>query len=73
MASPPVWMLADPEKALLWLRDAVARGRLTPGQFCCGLAELAAELKALDLLTGLDLSDLFTPTPGDALALRGEG
>lgn len=73
MASPPVWMLAHPEKALVWLRDAVARGRLTPGQFCCGLADLAAEVEALDLLAGLDLRDLYAPTAGDALALRGEG
>lgn len=73
MVSPPVWMLADPDKALLWLRDAVAAGRLTPGQFCWGLSELAAELKALDDLAGLGLRDLFIPTPGDALALRGEG
>lgn len=69
MASPPVWMLADPDKALLWLRDAVAAGRLTPGQLCWGLSELNRELDTLDLLTGLDLADLFTPTPGDALAL----
>lgn len=69
--SPPVWMLAAPEKALLWLRDAVAAGRLTPGQFCLGLSELVAELKALDDLAGLDLSDLYAPTAGDAIALRG--
>lgn len=31
-------------------------------------ADLAADLLAL---RGLDLADLFTPTPGDALALRG--
>ena len=31
---------------------------------------LAADLLALE---GLDLSDLYRPGPGDALALRGEG
>lgn len=29
--------------------------------------------EAVALLSGLDLSDLFIPTAGDALALRGEG
>lgn len=71
MASPPVWMVAAPEKALVWLRDAVAAGRLTPNHFLLAMADLAAEVKALDLLAGLDLADLFAPTPGDALALRG--
>lgn len=32
--------------------------------------ELAADLLALE---GLDLADLYQPTAGDAVALRGEG
>ena len=73
MAGPPVWMVAAPERGLAWLRDACASGRLSPSALCLGVAQLSDEVRALDLLSGLDLSDLYAPTPGDALALRGEG
>lgn len=60
-------------------RDAAARFRAANPTSWQHLPYMAAQAARLDFeadllaLRGLDLSDLFRPTAGDALALRGEG